>query len=111
MNTSTKRILFGILFITAMFSLMYLDIARTDSKEWDLRRFLPELAYLDGVIGYLRLSTTERVPLTNNPTRSYKWIQRAFAEYESKVGDDAAANATGLSKAMLGMLLSLRSSA
>jgi len=79
--------------------------ARSDSEAWGLRRFLPELAYLDGVVGYLRLRSAEHVPLTNNPKRTYTWIQQAFTDYEMAVGIDAAANAAGLSRAMRGLLL------
>ena len=79
--------------------------ARDDNEAWSLRRFLPELGYLDGVVGYLRLRTAKQVPLTNNPKRTYKWIEKAFTSYETAVGKEAAANAIGLSKAMMGLLL------
>jgi hypothetical protein len=78
---------------------------RDDNEAWSLRRFLPELGYLDGVIGYLRLRTAKHVPLTNNPRQIYKWIQQAFTGYETVVGKEAATNAVGLSKAMMGLLL------
>ena len=47
MNTSTKLILFGTLFITAMLSLMYVDIARTDSKENGMATTTTELPNID----------------------------------------------------------------
>ena len=79
--------------------------ARIENEGWALRRFLPELAYLDGVIAYLRLRTAPRVPLTNDPKRVYGWMQSAFTNFETAVGKDAVPEATGLAKAMMGLVV------
>ncbi len=79
--------------------------ARFENEGWALRRFLPELGYLDGVIAYLRLRTASRVPLTNDPKRIYGWMESAFASYEAAVGKGAVPEATGLAKAMTGLVL------
>ena len=79
--------------------------ARIENERWALRRFLPELAYLDGVIAYLRLRTAPRVPLTSDPKRIYGWMESAFTNFETAVGKDAVPEATGLAKAMMGLLV------
>jgi hypothetical protein len=80
-------------------------LARSGDNEWALRRFLPELAYLDGVVGYLRLRTLKAQPYAGNPRRIYNWMQQAFAGYERAVGRDAAPEAIGLARAMMGFAL------
>ena len=79
--------------------------ARMDSDAWALRRFLPEIAYLEGVIAYLRMRSEPRVQLTNDPTRIYGWMQQGFADYERAVGMDGAPEAAGLASAMKGIAL------
>lgn len=77
--------------------------ARTDSEAWALRRFLPELGYLDAVAGYLRLRTADRVPFTSDPRRMYEWVRGLFADYERAVGKDAAPESAALGRALLGL--------
>jgi hypothetical protein len=79
--------------------------ARMDSDAWALRRFLPELNYLEGVVGYLRLRTATKVPLATDADRIYGWMAARFADYARGVGQDAAVEATGLASAMLGVAL------
>lgn len=78
---------------------------RMDDKEWALRRFLPELAYAEGIVGYLRLRAAERQPLASPPGRVLDWMRRAFADYERAVGRHAAPEATGLARAMEGLVI------
>jgi hypothetical protein len=77
--------------------------ARTDSEAWALRRFLPELGYLDAVAGYLRLRSSDRVPFTSDPHRMYEWVRSLFADYERAVGKDAAPESVALGRALLGL--------
>jgi hypothetical protein len=79
--------------------------ARLDDEAWALRRLMPELAYFDAVIGYLRLRTIEQTPLASAPQRVFGWVARAFNAYEEAVGRDAAPDAAGLAKSMMGLLL------
>jgi tetratricopeptide (TPR) repeat protein len=78
---------------------------RTDDRDWMLRRFLPELGYAEGIVGYLRLRATERWPLQSPPQRVYEWMRRAFADYEKAVGRDAAPQATGLARSLEGLIV------
>jgi hypothetical protein len=76
--------------------------ARFDDELWSLRRFLPELAYLDGVIAYLQLRVQSR---PNNASRVRTWMQNALTRYEHDVGVDATREAVALSRAMLGQVI------
>ncbi|MGH8628805.1 MAG: hypothetical protein ACREYC_27280, partial [Gammaproteobacteria bacterium] len=78
--------------------------ARFDDEPWSLRRLLPELAYLDGVIGYLRLETKVGSQLRNG-IRLRTWMETAFARYEREVGTDAAREAIALSRVLLGKIV------
>lgn len=78
--------------------------ARTDDDAWALRRLMPELAYLEGVVAYLRLRTAARVPINTDPQRLYAWMEQAFGYYERQVGQDAAPDAVGLARAMAGVV-------
>jgi len=78
--------------------------ARTDSTDWALRRFMPELGYFDAVLGYLRVNA--RTPLAGvAPGTVSGWITSQFAAYEEAVGGDAAPVAVSLSRALRGFLL------
>ena len=79
--------------------------ARVETPAWSLRRFLPELAYLEGVAGYLRLRTADKVPLTTSPARQFAAVERGFADYEKSIGRDAAPEALALALQMKGVLL------
>jgi len=76
--------------------------ARMNTPEWSLRRFLPEIAYADGIVGYLRL-LVEGGP--GDPARVFNWMQTAFTEYEKSVGRDAAPGAQALSRSLTGLIL------
>jgi len=77
---------------------------RTETDSWWLRRFLPELSYLEGVIAYLRLRVATEIPLSRDPRDVYGWMHRAFSEYEKAVGKDSVPEAFGLADAMMGMV-------
>jgi len=77
---------------------------RNEASGWSLRRFLPELAYLDAVAGYLRLRTAPVVPLTVNPVRLMGHVDAGFAAFDQAVGADAAPDARALARAMRGLL-------
>ena len=77
--------------------------ARMDDQAWTLRSFLPELGYLEGVAAYLRLRAASHLPL-NDSKRVFGWMRRAFANYERAVGKDAAPEASGIAKSMMGIV-------
>jgi tetratricopeptide (TPR) repeat protein len=77
--------------------------ARMNKPEWSVRQFLPELAYADGVVAYLRLFV-QADPGTNRG-RIFEWMQTAFAEYEKAVGRDASPGAQALSRSLTGLVL------
>lgn len=79
--------------------------ARVDTGAWSLRRFLPELWYLDAVIGYLRLRTGDVVPPTSNLRAQFEAVERGLGEYDKAIGVDAAPEAASLGRAMLGTLV------
>jgi hypothetical protein len=79
--------------------------ARVDTEAWSLRRFLPELWYLDAVIGYLRLRTGDVVPPTSNLRAQFEAVERGLGEYDKAIGVDAAPEAASLGRAMLGTLV------
>lgn len=80
--------------------------AQFDSEKWALRRFLPELNYLDGVIAYLWMRIdTKRV----NNNRAHDWAQKYLALYEAEVGIDGAREAAALSRILRGHLHWMRS--
>ena len=76
--------------------------ARFDDELWSLRRFLPELGYLDAVVAYLQLRAKSR---PNNSARILTWMENAFAQYARAVGVDGAREAVALSQAMLGQVV------
>jgi len=77
--------------------------ARMETPEWSLRKFLPEIAYADGVVGYLRL-LVEGGPSADRQ-RVLGWMRAAFKEYETAVGRDAAPGAQALSRSLYGLVL------
>lgn len=62
--------------------------ARTDGDGWALRRFLPELGYVDALAGYMRLAATQAPP--RDAGRVYGWVSRDLDDYERAVGADAS---------------------
>lgn len=75
--------------------------ARMDDSAWSLRRLMPELAYLDAVIAYLRLhSDTDAA----GARRYLNWMQQGYTQYEKAVGADAAREAQALMLALQGEL-------
>jgi hypothetical protein len=81
--------------------------ARTDDDAWALRRFLPELGYFDGVVGFLRLRAagTQRPLGSPQRVRAYGWMERAFEGYERAVGPDTALSAIAMARAMKATVL------
>jgi hypothetical protein len=78
--------------------------ARVENEEWALRKFLPELGYFDGVVGFLRMRSAAGLR-DLEARRTYRWVERAFTEYEKAVGPHASPTAIGMASAMKGMLL------
>jgi len=79
--------------------------ARWESPAWSLRRFMPELAYLDAVAGYLRLRAQDVAPPTSNPQAQFDAVRGGLAAYERAIGNDVAPEAAGLARAMTATLL------
>jgi hypothetical protein len=78
--------------------------ARAEDRNWGLRKLMPELSYLDGVVGYLRLrDQTESKAAAS--TRTIEWIERDFREYEAAVGKDSAPLPLGIDRMLRGVLL------
>jgi hypothetical protein len=78
--------------------------ARTEGGEWGLRRLMPELSYLDGLVGYERLR--DKTPLgTLDPQKLYTWVTADFERYEEAVGRESAPLPLGLSRMLRGFLL------
>ena len=79
--------------------------ARNEDESWGLRQFLPELAYLDGVLAYLRIRI-DPIPERNSSdyAEAQEAVAKLFAWYEQDVGVDAARDAVGLSRAILGQM-------
>ncbi len=79
--------------------------ARTDDDQWALRRFMPELGYLDGVIGYLRLRTADVVPLSTDARRVYAWSANGLTGYYGAGAWQEAPEAAALARALQGVLM------
>lgn len=77
--------------------------ARKTTPEWSLRRFMPELAYVDGIVGYLRLMAGVR----QDAERSQVLVSMrdAFREYEKAVGPDASPQAQALARSLTALAL------
>lgn len=82
--------------------------ARTSSKGWALRNFLPELGYLDALVGYEALTATGGMK-GPDAQRKYGWITDEFNEYENAVGSDGAPLAHAVGRVLRGFLLWNRS--
>jgi len=79
--------------------------ARTGDRpaEWSLQRWLPELAYVDAVHGFMRLRARggEGVGADTVP-RVRAWIDAGFARFESAVRAEDGPAAYGLARAVRG---------
>jgi len=76
---------------------------RGDSKGWELRKFMPELGFVDAIIGYERLNAAAAPPLSLQP--AYGWISTELAEYEEAVGTNASPLAVAVGRTLKGFLL------
>ncbi len=54
--------------------------AHINAYDWPLRKKIPELAYLDGIVGYLSYQIKSKV--LSDPYATRKWISDAFSSYE-----------------------------
>jgi hypothetical protein len=77
--------------------------ARADADGWALRRLLPELGYLDAVVGYLRLRGLQQPPAGGDPRVLHGWMRTLLEAHERAVGSDAAPAALALGRVMLGL--------
>lgn len=69
--------------------------------EWSLRRWLPELAYIDAINGFMY----SRSPRAERPNLAFKkWIDDGFTRFERAVPPDESAAAYGLSRAVRGFV-------
>jgi hypothetical protein len=77
-----------------------------EESAWSLRSWMPELAYIDAVTGFMRLrASTPAVTEPARLTRLSAWIEQAFARFETAVSADEANTAYGLARAMRGFIL------
>lgn len=81
--------------------------ARVDVTQWPLRDRLPEMHYLDGVVGYLQYRVAvDPSPFRRSPPPS-KFIdlaQRSFARYAERTPSGTQPSARSLGHAMIGAL-------
>ena len=71
--------------------------------EWSLQRWLPELAYVDAIHGFMRLRARDGADLGAERSRAIRtWIDQGFAHYERAVPADNARAAYGLARAVRG---------
>ncbi|QTF94218.1 hypothetical protein [Halomonas sp. BM-2019] len=79
--------------------------ARPDPADWPLRQKLPELAYLDGVAGFLRYQASQEANgVSPSPDRTIESISRAFQVYEEAAQERHAPEAAATWRAILGFM-------
>jgi hypothetical protein len=74
-------------------------------EQWSLQRWLPELAYVDAVNGFMRLRAGGGVKDANTRARISTAIDGGFASFEATVPADTAPAAYGLARAIRGFVL------
>jgi hypothetical protein len=72
-------------------------------SDWSLRRWLPELAYIDAIAGFMRLRARERgnAQWVANVRKS---VENGFAQFEQSVPEQDASVAYGLARAIQGFM-------
>ena len=81
--------------------------ARVDGTEFPLRERMPELFFLDAVVGYLQYRVADRqhaFPPSEPPRRFIPLVQNSLDLYEKRTPSRAAPAAQALGRAMLGTL-------
>jgi hypothetical protein len=73
--------------------------------EWSLQRWLPELAYVDAVSGFMRLRAGGGVSDPKTRTRIVAAIDAGFQRFEGAVPADDAPAVFGLARAIQGFVL------
>jgi hypothetical protein len=79
--------------------------ARTIDKpdEWSLQRWLPELAYVDAIHGFMRLRARDGEGLGGERLNNIgKWIDAGFVRFEGAVRAEEGPAAYGLARAVRG---------
>jgi hypothetical protein len=85
--------------------------ARTGNEAagtFSLQRWLPELAYVDALNGFMRLRAAQAGPFrasAEEMNRWRSWIDAGFARFQEAVGDADAPEATGVAQAVRGFVL------
>lgn len=75
-------------------------------EDWSLRRWLPELAYIDAINGFMRLQVMNGSAVDRDlRTRLHGWIENGFGRFEQTVSSNDAPAAYGLASAVRGFML------
>jgi hypothetical protein len=75
------------------------------AESWSLQRWLPELAYVDAIHGFMRLRARGvAAPDGDRVRRIHTWIDAGFARFESAVRADDGPAAYGLARAVRGFV-------
>jgi hypothetical protein len=79
--------------------------AQVDST-WPLRKKLPELDFLDAVVGYLQYRIGNDSGLISQPSL-INWVDRGLTRYEGNSGPERASLSTAVGKILRGFLMVL----
>jgi hypothetical protein len=77
--------------------------ARASAEGWALRKFLPELGFVDALVGYEAI--TAGGAAGSNRQAAAGWITQDLANYETAVGPDAAPLTLAMGRVLRGFLL------
>jgi hypothetical protein len=77
--------------------------ARASAEGWALRKFLPELGFVDALVGYEAI--TAGGDAGPNRQAATGWITQELADYETAVGPDAAPLTLAVGRVLRGFLL------
>jgi len=81
-----------------------------EQGEWTLRHWLPELTYVDGVSGYMRLRANEGTGLDTGRQQQLRgWIEKGLGGFERAVTAESAPAPYGIAAGIRGFLLWQRS--
>jgi len=72
-------------------------------EEWSLRRWLPELSYIDAIAGFLKLRT-DQAGSPEPAIRVRQWVDSGFARFKAAVPEQDAPVAYGLASAVQGFI-------
>ena len=74
------------------------------TPDWSLQRWLPELAYVDAVAGFMRLRTSQQPVTVAERQRMLRAIETGLARYEQALAAELAPQPWGLAAALRGWL-------